>query len=105
MSKTLPDLPDPDEEARAHRRRRPTVEVQRLPVLSHSATPTLTRWGRAGGAGRVHRLGYQHKPQRTRIPKPTSKPASASTHPAGCGATPTPEEDLWTRKGWAGRTS
>ena len=36
---------------------------------------------------------------------PTRKTrTSARPHPAGWGTTPTPEEGLWTRKGWAGRT-
>ncbi|WP_136314178.1 hypothetical protein [Actinomyces procaprae] len=48
----------------------------------------------------------QGRPKRTRTPKPkTNKPASTNQHPAGWGTTPTPEEGLWARKGWAGRTS
>ena len=36
---------------------------------------------------------------------PTRKTrTNARPHPAGWGTTPTPEEGLWTRKGWAGRT-
>ncbi|SPT52472.1 Uncharacterised protein [Actinomyces bovis] len=45
----------------------------------------------------------QDRPQRTRTPKPTT--SHPNTHPAGPGTTPTPEEGLWARKGWAGRTS
>ncbi|SPT53829.1 Uncharacterised protein [Actinomyces bovis] len=45
----------------------------------------------------------QDRPQRTRTPKPTT--SHPNTHPAGPGTTPTPEESLWARKGWAGRTS
>ncbi|WP_280525553.1 IS1249 family transposase [Actinomyces qiguomingii] len=46
----------------------------------------------------------QGRPQRARTPKPkTNKPTTS--HPAGWGTTPTPEEGLWARKGWAGRTS
>ena len=41
--KTLPDLTDPDEEVRPHRRRHPTAEAHRLPVLNHRAVSTLTR--------------------------------------------------------------
>ena len=43
----------------------------------------------------------QGRPPRRRIP---TTPTNARTRPAGWGATPTPEEGLWTRKGWAGRT-
>ena len=41
------------------------------------------------------------RPPRRRIP---TTPTNARTRPAGWGTTPTPEEGLWTRKGWAGRT-
>ena len=43
----------------------------------------------------------QGRPPRRRIP---TTPTNARTRPAGWGTTPTPEEGLWTRKGWAGRT-
>ena len=43
----------------------------------------------------------QGRPPRRRIP---TVPTSTSTRPPGWGTTPTPEEGLWTRKGWAGRT-
>ena len=51
-----------------------------LPVITASIKP-----------GAIHR----------RIP---TTPTNARTRPAGWGTTPTPEEGLWTRKGWAGRT-
>ena len=41
VGKALPDLSDPYEEVQPHRRRRPTVEVHRLPVLNHRVAPTL----------------------------------------------------------------
>ena len=43
----------------------------------------------------------QGRPPRRRIP---TVPTSTSTRPPVWGTTPTPEEGLWTRKGWAGRT-
>ena len=43
----------------------------------------------------------QGRPPRRPIP---TTPTNARTRPAGRGTTPTPEEGLWTRKGWAGRT-
>ena len=44
----------------------------------------------------------QGRPPRQRIP--TTPTITSTTHPADWGTTPTPQEGLWPRKGWAGRT-
>ena len=44
----------------------------------------------------------QGRPSRQRIP--TTPTITNTTHPANWGTTPTPQEGLWPRKGWAGHT-
>ena len=44
----------------------------------------------------------QERPPRQRIP--TTPTSTHTTHPADWGTTPTPQEGLWPRKGWAGHT-
>ena len=62
--------------------------------------PTAPR-GPPGGSPRELPPHYETRPPRL----PTRKTrTNARPHPAGWGTTPIPEEGLWTRKGWAGRT-
>ena len=88
-SKALPDLPDPYEEARPHRRRHPTVEVHRPGWTAHAPLDRCNRRLRRSNRGTAvqltgstatHRHPTAHRHPSTYTTGPSEPGGARTTH-------------------------